>query len=81
MKTVDLVIIGGGSAGLAAALQAYEQGITNLLILEKEDYLGGILQQCIHSGFGLHQFKEQLTGPEKWYFLCCSSKNCFSITR
>ena len=64
MKTVDLVIIGGGSAGLAAALQAYEQGITNLLILEKEDYLGGILQQCIHSGFGLHQFKEQLTGPE-----------------
>lgn len=64
MKNVDLVIIGGGSAGLAAALQAKQEGIENLIILEKEPYLGGILQQCIHNGFGLVQFKEQLSGPE-----------------
>ena len=64
MKKIDLVIIGGGSAGMAAAIEAYDKGITNLLILEKEGYLGGILQQCIHPGFGLHRFHEQLTGPE-----------------
>ena len=64
MKTYDLVIIGGGSAGMAAALEAYNNGVTNILILEKEDHLGGILNQCIHNGFGLTEFKEELTGPE-----------------
>jgi NADPH-dependent 2,4-dienoyl-CoA reductase/sulfur reductase-like enzyme len=60
----DLVIIGGGSAGMAAAIGAYDQGVRDLLILEREPYLGGILNQCIHTGFGLTAFKEELTGPE-----------------
>lgn len=60
----DLVIIGGGPAGLAAALEAKKNGIDDILILERDKRLGGILQQCIHNGFGLHIFKEQLTGPE-----------------
>lgn len=60
----DLIIIGGGPAGLAAAISAKEQGVDNLLILERDDKLGGILNQCIHNGFGLHTFKEELTGPE-----------------
>ena len=60
----DLVIIGGGPAGLAAALAAYEAGIKEILILERDVRLGGILNQCIHNGFGLHTFKEELTGPE-----------------
>lgn len=64
MKSVDLVIIGGGSAGMAAALQARKDGIQDILILEKENSLGGILTQCIHNGFGLTEFKEELTGPE-----------------
>ena len=59
-----LVIIGGGSAGMAAAVKAYELGERDILILEKNNYLGGILNQCIHNGFGLHEFKEELTGPE-----------------
>lgn len=63
----DLIIVGGGSGGLAAAISAYEQGIKNILILEKEPYLGGILLQCIHNGFGLHTFKEELSGPEYAY--------------
>ena len=63
-KRVDLLIIGGGPAGLAAACAAREAGVENLLILEREDTLGGILRQCIHNGFGLHTFKEELTGPE-----------------
>lgn len=63
MKT-DLVIIGGGPAGMAAALSAYENGVTDILILERDKELGGILNQCIHNGFGLHTFKEELTGPE-----------------
>lgn len=64
MKQYDLVIIGGGSAGLSAAISAYKENVKNILIIEKENCLGGILNQCIHNGFGLHTFKEQLTGPE-----------------
>ncbi len=64
MINKKLVIIGGGSAGMASALEAYKQGVTDILILEKNDYLGGILNQCIHNGFGLHEFNEELTGPE-----------------
>lgn len=60
----DLVIIGGGPAGLAAAVAAKESGIDSLLIIDRETELGGILNQCIHNGFGLHTFKEELTGPE-----------------
>lgn len=60
----DVVIIGGGPAGLAAAISAWESGVQDVLILEREQELGGILNQCIHNGFGLHTFKEELTGPE-----------------
>lgn len=60
----DLIIIGGGPAGLAAAVSAREQGVEDILILERDKQLGGILNQCIHNGFGLHTFKEELTGPE-----------------
>ena len=60
----DLVVIGGGSAGMAAAIEAKKNGIDDILILEKDDRLGGILNQCIHNGFGLTEFKEELTGPE-----------------
>lgn len=59
-----IAIIGGGPAGLAAAVSAYDAGVKDLLILERDDKLGGILNQCIHNGFGLHTFKEELTGPE-----------------
>ena len=64
MKNVDLVIIGGGPAGLAAAAAARKSGVQDILILERDSELGGILNQCIHNGFGLHRFGEQLTGPE-----------------
>ena len=60
----DLIIIGGGPAGLAAAVSAFDSGVKNILILERDGELGGILNQCIHNGFGLHTFKEELTGPE-----------------
>lgn len=59
-----LVVIGGGPAGLAAALAAWEQGVRDILILERDSQAGGILNQCIHNGFGLHRFQEELTGPE-----------------
>ena len=64
MKAYDIVIIGGGPAGLAAAIAAKKAGVDSILILERDKELGGILNQCIHNGFGLHTFKEELTGPE-----------------
>ena len=63
----ELVIIGGGPAGMAAAVAAYEAGVRDILILERDTALGGILRQCIHNGFGLHRFGEELTGPEYAY--------------
>ena len=63
----DLVIIGGGPAGMSAAAAAYESGIRDIMILERDNHLGGILRQCIHNGFGLHKFGEELTGPEYAY--------------
>lgn len=60
----ELVVVGGGPAGLAAAQEAYDQGVKDILIIERDFELGGILQQCIHNGFGLHYFGEELTGPE-----------------
>ena len=61
---VDILIVGAGPAGLAAAIAAKEAGVDSLIVLEREDNAGGILRQCIHNGFGLHRFKEELTGPE-----------------
>ncbi len=64
VQYVDVLVVGAGPAGMAAAIAAREAGIENLLVLEREEHMGGILRQCIHNGFGLHRFKEELTGPE-----------------
>lgn len=64
VQYVDVLVIGSGPAGMAAAIAAREAGVQNLLVLERENSMGGILRQCIHNGFGLHRFKEELTGPE-----------------
>ena len=64
MRQIDVLVIGGGSAGMAAAIAAHDEGCRNILILERSDRLGGILCQCIHNGFGLHRYNEELTGPE-----------------
>ena len=64
MITHDIVIVGGGPAGMAAAIAAYDAGVTDVVILEREDSIGGILRQCIHNGFGLHKLGRELTGPE-----------------
>lgn len=63
-EQIDLAIIGGGPAGLAAAVAAYDNGVRDLVVLERDSHCGGILQQCIHNGFGLHRFQKELTGPE-----------------
>ena len=73
-KQGQLVIVGGGPAGLAAAIAAKKKGIDDILIVERDDRLGGILNQCIHNGFGLHTFQEELTGPEYAYRFICQVK-------
>ena len=78
MEKHQLVIIGGGSAGIACALGASENGINDILIVERDFEYGGILQQCIHNGFGLHTFNEELSGPayaEKYFNLIKDNKN------
>ena len=64
VEKVDVLVVGAGPAGMAAAIAAKEAGVDNILVMEREDNMGGILRQCIHNGFGLHRFKEELTGPE-----------------
>ena len=74
VRRADLVVIGGGPAGMAAAVAAYESGVRNMVILEREDFLGGILKQCIHNGFGLHRFQNKPYIPCR-FFQCFLPKN------
>ena len=67
MQEYNMVVIGAGPAGMAAALEAEKNGLTDIVILERDEYIGGILPQCIHNGFGLEYFGEELTGPEYAY--------------
>ncbi|KKL03686.1 hypothetical protein LCGC14_2623660, partial [marine sediment metagenome] len=64
IREVDAIIIGSGAAGLAAAVSLKKAGIEDVLVVDRDEFLGGILMQCIHNGFGLHKFKAELTGPE-----------------
>ena len=64
MEKHSIVVVGGGPAGMAAAVAAYDRGVQDVIILDREPRLGGILQQCIHNGFGLHKLGQELTGPE-----------------
>ena len=75
MRNCNLVIVGGGPAGIAAAIAAREKGIEDILIVERDERLGGILNQCIHNGFGLHTFQEELTGPEYAYRFICQVRD------
>ena len=68
----ELVVIGGGPAGMAAAIAAHREGVRDILVLERDDALGGILRQCIHNGFGLHRFGEELTATCR--FPLCSAQ-------
>lgn len=80
MKQFDLIIIGGGAAGMSAAISSYDSGVKNIVIIERESELGGILNQCIHLGFGLHYFKEEMSGPNYANRLKCEVENRDGIT-
>ena len=79
----DLVVVGGGPAGMAAAIAAYEHGVEDVLLIERDEYLGGILNQCVHTGFGLKFFKEVFTGPEyaEWFIKKIKSIQKIEISR